>query len=952
MSANVKIVFIVVISVGSCLLSIFLSQHFLEKENNNQLVLSYIEQIAVRIEQLRLLERNFIQNADPKGWGEISQTMESIHRDLQEDSVMAGRWRQEIEVLNRSLKDYHRVLTQLYKPAVNLKSQKKALQQIGLTFSRQVEEQIIIPYRKEEGLRIYDGEPIDPFKARAKDTAYDLMALHIKQQLILLEFILSSDLQAYNLERQHFSTALARHKTRLRYMAVLMGNETAIQSVLNSLEKKLDSLIDHEQAIIENFSVLTELDGRLSAAGDKLLADGRELSLKITSDTLRANRLNRIWSWSLLLGILGALSILGSLLARNIIQFVEDLKAAQKQLKESEKRFRHLSEATFEGIAIHDEGILLQANDQYFEMFGYEPYELIGKDAIALTATPGSMKLIRNQISSDNLGPYELICVKKDGTEFPLEILVKVMDLNDKKLRMAAFRDLTERKRAEEALRENEEKYRLLVETANDAIFIVQDDVVKFPNPSALELIGYTEEELTKIPFTDLIHPVDRNLVLKRRMQRLAGEKPPSTYAFRIINKAREELWVQINTAFITWEGSPATINFIRDITEQKNLEAQLQQAQKMEAIGTLAGGIAHDFNNILGIILGNTELAMDDIPGWNPTLSNLKEILSASLRARDVVTQLLSFARKTELERKPTNIIPIVKESLRLLRSSIPTSIDIRQNIAKNVGTILADATQIHLILINLCTNASHAMPDGGVLTVSLKNVELDEDSATQYTDLNTECCVNLTVSDTGHGILKEEIDRIFDPYFTTKEIGKGTGMGLAVVHGIVKGHDGRIDVKSEPGKGTIFSIFFPVVEGEAVSEIETDEEFPTGNERILFVDDEPSMVHVGRYRLERLGYQVEAQTSPVDALELFRVNPDQFDLVITDMTMPRMTGKQLVKEILEIRPDMPTIICTGFSEKMDEEKAKGMGIRHYIEKPINRADLAKLVRKVLDEK
>jgi len=382
-------------------------------------------------------------------------------------------------------------------------------------------------------------------------------------------------------------------------------------------------------------------------------------------------------------------------------------------------------------------------------------------------------------------------------------------------------------------------------------------------------------------------------------------------------------------------------------------MEAQLQQAHKMESIGTLAGGIAHDFNNILGIIIGNSELALDDIPEWNPAKLNLKEILTASLRAKDVVRQLLSFARKTRLEKKPTHIVPIVKESLKLLRSSIPTNIEIRRNIPTNVDTILADPTQINQVLINLCTNAYHAMPDEGIIEVILKNVEeLGENAPAQDPDLNPGRYVNLTVSDTGHGIPKEEIDRIFDPYFTTKEIGKGTGMGLAVVHGIVKEHNGIITVESEPEKGTTFSIFFPVVEKEAVIENESTEKLPTGNEKILFIDDEESMVYVGRNRLERLGYQVETKTSSVEALELFRANPDQFDLVITDMTMPRMTGYHLVEEFLKIRPDIPIILCTGFSEKIDEKKAKAIGVVDYIEKPVDRHVFALKVRKVLDRK
>lgn len=423
------------------------------------------------------------------------------------------------------------------------------------------------------------------------------------------------------------------------------------------------------------------------------------------------------------------------------------------------------------------------------------------------------------------------------------------------------------------------------------------------------------------------------------------------TYSFRIINKSGEELWVQINAAVITWEDRPATINFLRDITEQMHLEQHLQQSQKMESIGTLAGGIAHDFNNILGIIIGNAELALNNIPRENKAQSNLEEIRTASLRARDVVKQLLSFARKTDLEKKPIIIAPIIKETLKLLRSSVPTSIDIRQNISKDIDTIMADPTQIHQIILNLCTNAVHAMPDGGILEVALKNMELDEAMAARYADLKPGLYVNLIVNDTGHGIPEEEMDRIFDPYFTTKEVGKGTGMGLAFVHGIVKSHEGWLSVESEPGKGTIFSIFFQAVEKEAVIETETAEEVPTGNERILFVDDMESMVFIGQNRLEKLGYRVETRMNPVEALELFRADPHRFDLVITDMAMPRMTGDRLVKEMLKIRPDLPTILCTGFSEKIDEIKAKEIGICEYIEKPLTMIDLAKAVRKVLDE-
>lgn len=506
---------------------------------------------------------------------------------------------------------------------------------------------------------------------------------------------------------------------------------------------------------------------------------------------------------------------------------------------------------------------------------------------------------------------------------------------------------------AEKTLRESEEKYRLLFENANDAIFVAQDQLIKFPNPRTLELAGYSMEELTEIPFIDLVHPEDKALVIDRHIRRLAGEEDlPTTYSFRVINKNGDEVLIELSAVTITWEGRQATLNFLRDITQQKKIETQLQVAQRMESIGTLAGGIAHDFNNILGIILGYAELAMDDVAELNPIRRKLEEIRKASLRAKEVVGQLLSFARRSEIKKKPTNLIPIVKESLNLLRSSIPKSIEIHQDVSEDVDSILADPTQMNQVLINLCTNANHAMPDGGILEVSLKNVELDGDAADKYPDLKPGRYVNLTVSDTGQGISLELRDRIFDPYFTTKEVGKGTGMGLSVVHGIIKSHQGAIFVDSDIGKGTTFSLFFPVVKEEAILEFEIDENLPEGNEKILLVDDEESIVYVGQLRLERLGYKVETRMNPVEALELFRADPDRFDLLITDMTMPQMNGDQLVKEVLKIHPDMPIILCTGFSEKIDEEKAKTIGIRQYIEKPINSSKFARAVRKVLDEK
>jgi CheY-like chemotaxis protein len=321
-------------------------------------------------------------------------------------------------------------------------------------------------------------------------------------------------------------------------------------------------------------------------------------------------------------------------------------------------------------------------------------------------------------------------------------------------------------------------------------------------------------------------------------------------------------------------------------------------------------------------------------------------------MRAKDVIRQLLNFSRKANQELKPTKIIPVVKDALRFLRATIPTSIEIRQNIQDTSDTVLADSTQIHQVILNLGTNAFHAMEEtGGVLEIGIKNVVFNQVAATPYSDLIPGKYVQLTVSDTGQGIAPEIRERIFDPYFTTKEIGKGTGMGLSVVLGIVKGHGGAISVDSEPGKGTSIRIFLPMVEREAVTEFVAEEKLCTGNENILFVDDEESLADLGRMSLEKMGYRVTATARPAEALELFSSNPDQFDLVITDMTMPQMTGDRLAKEIMKIRPDMPIIICTGYHEKITEKKSLETGIKALLLKPVSINNLAKSVRKVLDK-
>jgi CheY-like chemotaxis protein len=375
-------------------------------------------------------------------------------------------------------------------------------------------------------------------------------------------------------------------------------------------------------------------------------------------------------------------------------------------------------------------------------------------------------------------------------------------------------------------------------------------------------------------------------------------------------------------------------------------------QAQKMESIGTLAGGIAHEFNNILSIIIGHNELVMAALPKWSHERNNLEEIQIAGIRARDVVRQLLTFSRQDGAEKKPLNIGSVVKEAMKLIRSSIPANIDINLIIPDDVPIIFGNATQLNQMLINLCGNATDAMLNtGGMITIELSNKTIHEKHASIHPSLTPGRYIKLMVSDTGCGMTKKTLDRIFEPYFTTKEIGKGTGIGLAVIYGIIERHDGSISVESKPNEGTVFTILLPACEGLIEQKSETPIVLPTGNERILLVDDDLSLLKLGKLRLESLGYSIQGRTDPLEALETFEADPDAFDLVITDMAMPHMTGDQLASEILVIRPKMPIILCTGYSEKISEEKAYKIGIRSFVMKPMDQTEFATSVRKVLDE-
>jgi len=373
-----------------------------------------------------------------------------------------------------------------------------------------------------------------------------------------------------------------------------------------------------------------------------------------------------------------------------------------------------------------------------------------------------------------------------------------------------------------------------------------------------------------------------------------------------------------------------------------------------MESLGTLSGGIAHDFNNILGIIMGYTDMALSQKDKGSDEYDQLNEVLKATSRAKDLVQQILTFSRRSEEKKQLLQVGLIVKEASKMLRATLPSTIELKMNVTSS-AVVLADPTQMHQVLMNLCTNAAHAMQEnGGILEVSLTDTLLKPEDIPYFPDLQPGPHVKLTVKDSGTGMNSAILDRIFDPFFTTKEKGVGTGLGLSVVHGIVKSHGGSIEVSSLPGKGTTFHVFFPGMKKAPVTEAAVPTPIPRGRERLLVVDDEPALAKAVKRMLERLGYQVDFRTNGIEALEAFRKQSPKkrFDLVITDMTMPHLTGIDLAKELLDFDPNVAIILCTGFSEKADAEKAERIGIQGFLMKPVVLRELAEMVRKVLDEK
>lgn len=501
---------------------------------------------------------------------------------------------------------------------------------------------------------------------------------------------------------------------------------------------------------------------------------------------------------------------------------------------------------------------------------------------------------------------------------------------------------------ANQALGKSEERYRTLVSNLPLGIYrATPDGQYLSVNPSFVEMTGYeNESELISISAENIFaKAADREQMLEE----LNMKGKVTAFETQFMKKDNSLFWVSINSTKVTDpnENFMYIDGVIEDITPKKNaqdekkkLEIRLNQAQKLEAIGTLAAGIAHDFNNILSIVLGYTELIQLDIEANSDIAEKLEKIMNAGLRARDLVQHILTFSRSTEIKKEVVNIIFLVKETLKFLRASIPSIIEIRQELKISEAFVNANPTQVHQILMNLGTNAAHAMKEkGGIMNICLDIVEIADETIFQYKELKPGRYVRLTVGDTGCGIEKKNINKIFDPFFTTKERGQGTGLGLSVVHGIIKDMKGDISVYSEIGKGAVFNVLVPVKEKKEkkADDLFVNEDLSnkwSGN--ILFVDDEEEICQSARESLERYGYSVETAGSGLKAIELFKINPEIFDLVLTDMAMPKIDGLELSKTLKKIRPDIPIILCTGFIDPLDKEKIKRAGICKQVIKPL----------------
>ncbi|MDY6878851.1 MAG: PAS domain S-box protein [Thermodesulfobacteriota bacterium] len=628
---------------------------------------------------------------------------------------------------------------------------------------------------------------------------------------------------------------------------------------------------------------------------------------------------------------------------RELEMEIENHRLAEEALIESEQRYRGVFDSAVDGMLITDlDTIILDANPSYCQMLGYSKEELIGRKVLDHVHPDFHDSVIEftRQVKETGKIQLENVSIRKDGTFFPIEVHGAAFSHYGQLALLAIIRDISKYKAVLEALRSSEEKYRLLVETANDAIFIAQDGIVKFPNPKAMELVGYSEEEFRRTPFTQIIHPDDRQMVYERHIERLERRGAPDTYPFRIVNKTGKEIWVQLNVASITWEGEPASLNFVRDISLQRQLESQLRRSQKMEALGTLAGGVAHDLNNILSGLVTYPELLLMNLEKDDPLEKPLQTIKSSGEKAASIVQDLLALARRGVPIKEVVDLNRVVSDYLKSPEHQklvfYHPGVDVETDLSTDLLRVLGSSVHLSKVFMNLVSNAAEAMPKGGKTFISTTNLYIEREKK----GFETIPCgeyVALSVSDTGIGISKEDMERVFEPFYTKKVMGRsGTGLGMAVVWGAVKDNSGYIDIQSAEDKGTTFTLYFPATR-KIVKEHEPDlnmNDYRGEGETILIADDIKEQREIASLILKELGYSVSLCSSGEEAIDF--VKDHGADLVILDMIMdPGMDGLETYRKLLEICPGQKAVIASGYSETDRVKEALNIGVGAFLKKP-----------------
>ena len=648
-----------------------------------------------------------------------------------------------------------------------------------------------------------------------------------------------------------------------------------------------------------------------------------------------------------------------------------ETKKLQEQRTTSLRDYQNAVESSDDLIVtVNSQFIYMLVNEAFLKYYGLKRHQVVGHSV---------SEILGKEVFETGLKPNFSKCLTGETVEFEISKSYAGLGLRHLHVRytplrgsaeliegvVATIRDITDFKKAKKELQDSEERWKFAIEGSAAGVWDwdVQTNETFF-SERWKSILGYEENEIgtSGEEWTKRVHPDDMEMANKEIQRHFQGEVPFYSFEHRMLCKDGTYKWFLGRGKVITRtaDGQPSRmVGTNTDITERKQaeqekreLEAHLQQAYKMEAIGTMAGGIAHDFNNLLAIIRGNVDIILRKQKNGRPFDRNLEYINQSTSRAIELVKQILAFSRQEHPALTTVDLAIVTKGSLRLLRSTIPSSVGIMSTVANGTVLVNADATQVQQIIINLCTNAVHAMKAKGLLTVNLHEVELSAREIPTTVDRPAGRYTKLTVTDTGSGMDKETIARIFEPFFTTKDVGEGTGMGLSVVYGIVDAHGGFIAIDSTLGKGTSFNIYFPsITDRREKVEGTTTQALPLGTERILFVDDEKDVAAMCTELLEYQGYIVTSTTSSIAALATFKSNPEIFDLVFTDQTMPEMTGSELAAELLKIRPDIPIILCSGYSATTTEKDPKSIGIRKFCTKPMNRSQLALIVRKVLDD-